>query len=293
MHREHHAMPVIVTLFAIALFSVMDAFMKRASIAAGVYPVLLMRSVMAGSTMAVVWRLRGGRIPAPAVMRLHALRGVVIAIMAGTFFYGLVRIPMAEGMALSFIAPLIALYLAAVMLGETIRREAIFAAILGFAGVAVIAAERIGGAEMQGEAVRGIGAILISAIAYAWNLILQRQQAQLSNPVEVATFQNLFVVIVLLPFAPWLWALPQGPAWLDIGGATVLATCSVMLLSWAYARAEAQRLVPLEYTAFVWAALMGWLWFDEILTPGTIAGVALIVAGSWIGARQSEPSVAG
>ena len=297
MRRDHPALPIVVTVLAIALFSVMDALMKRAAIASGVYSAMLLRSVMAGSVVAVIWRVRGWRMPPRAVMRLHALRGVVCAVMATTFFYGLVRTPMAEAMALSFIAPLIALYLAAVLLGERIRREAIIAAVLGFAGVVVIVAERIGGANLsgtaaQGEAAQGIAAILLSAVAYAWNLVLQRKQAQLASPAEVATFQNLFVGLTLLPLAPWLWHTPPSAALPDIASAAVLATASIMLLSWAYARAETQVLVPIEYTAFIWAALMGWLWFDEGLSLGTVAGVVLIIAGCWLGTRGKPSEIA-
>jgi S-adenosylmethionine uptake transporter len=142
--------------------------------AGGVYSALLVRSLLAGVVTALIWKMRGGVMPSRAVMRLHALRGLVGCIMASTFFYGLVRTPMAQGMALSFMAPLIALYLAAVTLGETVRRSAITGSLIGFAGVIVIAAERLGGAQMQGEAVQGIVAIFISAVGYAWNLVLQR-----------------------------------------------------------------------------------------------------------------------
>ena len=63
-----------------------------------------------------------------------------------------------------------------------------------------------------------------------------------------------------------------------------------MLMSWAYARAEAQRLVPIEYTAFLWAALVGWFAFNEPVTPATLAGTALIVIGCLIATRQqAEP----
>ena len=60
-----------------------------------------------------------------------------------------------------------------------------------------------------------------------------------------------------------------------------------MLLSWAYARAEAQALLPVEYTGFIWAALFGWLMFGEAVTVATLAGVVLIVIGSWIATRKS------
>jgi len=287
-----HFLPIMATVLGIALFSIMDAFMKRASIASGVYSALLLRSVLAGGTVALIWRARGGRVPAGPVLRLHALRGVVCAVMAASFFYGLVRTPMAQGMALSFIAPLIALYLAAVVLGEQIRREAIIAALFGLAGVIVIAADRIGGATIEGEAAKGIAAVLASALLYAWNLVLQRQQAQVASPWEVVTFQNLFVGLALLPLAPLLWHMPDLGAVRDVAGGAALATGALLLLSWAYARAEAQVLVPIEYTAFFWAALMGWLWFDEAVTPATLAGLALILIGCWIAARGPRAAVA-
>ncbi|MEY4160002.1 MAG: hypothetical protein RLZZ136_623 [Pseudomonadota bacterium] len=285
-------MPIAAAVVAIALFSIMDALMKRAAIAGGVFSAMLVRSVLAGLVIALIWRARGGRWPTSAILRLHALRGVVCAGMATTFFYGLVRTPMAQGMALSFMAPLIALYLAAVMLGERVRKAAIIASLMGLAGVSLIAAERITGAPMQGEAIRGIAAIFLSAVLYAWNLVLQRKQAQLASPSEVAVFQNLFVALSLLPLAPWLWIMPQAGAWSDLALAAVLATASLMLLAWAYARAEAQVLLPIEYTAFVWAALMGWLWFAEGLTAGTLAGAALIVTGCLIGTRGPKAATA-
>ena len=60
--------------------------------------------------------------------------------MAMLFFWGLARVPLAQGVALAFVAPLIALYLAALILKEQIARRAIFASLLGFAGVLVILA---------------------------------------------------------------------------------------------------------------------------------------------------------
>jgi hypothetical protein len=48
-----------------------------------------------------------------------------------------------------------------------------------------------------------IGAILLSAVMYAYNLILQRQQAILAKPFEIAFFQNGTVVFIYLLFAPF------------------------------------------------------------------------------------------
>ena len=71
-----------------------------------------------------------------------------------------------------------------------------------------------------------------------------------------------------------------------------LASVSLVLLSWAYARAEASYLVPVEYSAFLWAALIGWAVFGEAVRPATLTGAALIVAGCVYAARNRPAPVA-
>ena len=286
MPRAHPLLPFLSVTTGIATFSVMDALMKSASMESGVYNALLLRSAIGSLLMLPIWLLAGGRWPERAVLGIHALRSAVVAAMAGLFFWALVRLPMAEAMALSFIAPLIALYLAAAVLGETIRPTAILASLLGLAGVAVITAARLGGNDLA-ESAPAIGAVLLSAFLYAWNLILQRQQAQVAGPVDVALFQNVFVGLILALGAPWFATWPSQAVLRDVSGGAVLAAISLMLLSWGYARAEAQALLPLEYTGFVWAALAGYFWFGEAVTASTIAGTALIVLGCWIATHKS------
>ena len=98
------------------------------------------------------------------------------SVMAILFFWGLARVPLAQGVALAFVAPLIALYLAALMLKEKIERRAIFASLLGFAGVARHL-RRAGGGRHRAGGVLGRVSILASAVFYAWNIVLMRQQA--------------------------------------------------------------------------------------------------------------------
>ncbi len=288
----HPLLPFFVAALGIAVFSTMDAAMKSAALVVGAYNALLFRSLIGSALMLPVWRLGGGRWPSRANLKVHMLRSTVVAGMAWLFFWGLVRVPLAEAIALSFIAPLIALFLAAMLLGERIRPQAVFASLLGLAGVGVIFAARFGPGTYRADDAWGVAAILLSAVLYAWNLILQRQQAQLAGVREVALFQHLCVAAVLAVLAPWLAELPPPAALRDIAAGAVLAAAALMLLSWAYARAEAQSLVAVEYTAFIWASLMGWLWFGETVTWSTVAGVLLIVAGCWVAARKPTEQTA-
>lgn len=288
MPRDHHLLPFAAALAGVGLFSLMDALMKGAALAVGAYSALLLRSGASFLLITPVWLATRTERPSREAKRLHVLRGVVAAAMAFTFFWGIARVPLAEAIALSFTAPLIALYLAALLLGEKVSARAAYASLLGIAGVAVIGIGRMQMPSADPEALKGIASVLLSSLLYAWNLVLQRQQALLAKPAEVAAWQNGVTGIVLLVLAPFLFAMPGREAWFGIIGAAVLWIGAAMLFAWAYARAEAQALVPLEYSGFLWAALFGWLFFAEPLRWPVVLGAGLIVVACWIAAPRKR-----
>jgi len=261
--------------------------MKAVSIEIGAYNTLVWRLGIAVLLTGMVYAFTRPKLPSRGTMRVHFARSVLVAAMAISFFWGIVRVPLAEAIALSFIAPLIALGLAAVFLHERIGAQSVWGSLLGLAGVAVVVAGRIGGTHSH-ETLVGMGAVLFSAVVYAMNLVVARHQAQLAKPLEIAFFQNLFVLGLLALAAPWWLAVPAAQHWPGIGVAALLAIISLLLLSWAYARAEAQVLLPVEYTAFIWASLMGWWMFGEKVTIATVGGTILIVAGCLLAARRQR-----
>lgn len=267
----------------------MDAFMKSAALAVGAYSALLLRAPIGLAFAFPTWRFSGGQWPSRATLRIHLIRGVVVAAMGFLFFYGITLLPLAQAIAISFVAPLIALFLAHFILGEVIGRRVVAGALMGLAGVLVILAGKIWRETMDGGAPLGIAAVMGSAVLYAWNLVLQRQQALVAKPLEVVTFQAAISFLVLIWFAPAFLRWPDAGGWRDILASTALSYVGAGLLSWAYARAETQRLAPLEYTGFLWAALFGWLYFAEQVTGATVAGAVLIVAGCFIATRGAPP----
>ncbi|RUW75146.1 MULTISPECIES: DMT family transporter [unclassified Mesorhizobium] len=279
--------PVLVCALAIFLLSGMDAAMKTLVIAVGVYNTVLWRSFLATAVAGAAWSAGSRSLPTIAVLRLHALRAVVVGIVLISFFWGLGRLPLAEAVGLSFVAPLIALFLAALLLGERVRREAIWASMAGIAGVAIIVSGQFGQASYSHDALLGTAAVLVSTVFYGYNLILARQQAQVAKPIEIMFFQSLAVAIILGLAAPWLAVALPADLWLPLAGVTALSLAGQFLMSWSYARAEAQYLIPTEYSAFIWAIAFGWFFFDEAVTWTTLAGACLIVAGCLIAARAN------
>jgi S-adenosylmethionine uptake transporter len=276
-----------VAAIGIASYSCMDALMKGLSIASGAYSAVLWRSVAGVLLLGPVFLARRRPWPTRVALKLHWWRGLAAGASVVLFFWGLVRVPMAQGVALTFLAPLIALYLAAVMLGERVRRSAVWGSAVASLGVLAIA---WGEAANQASTAHVLGsvAILVASLLYAVSLILLRRQAQVADSLEVALFTSVVLGGVLLIGAPWFSGLPDAAELPRIAGAAVLGSISAVLLAWSYARAEAQVLALVEYTAFLWSGLLGYLVFDERVSPYTAAGAALIIAGCVVAVRGTS-----
>ena len=276
---EMSRIAIQIAIAGIFLFAALDAAMKGLSLEVGVFTTLFARVLIGTLLSAVLYFFKWKGKPTIKAIKLHALRAILSAFIALMFFWGLVRVPLAQAVGLTFIAPLIALYLAAVLLKENITGRAVKGSVIALAGVFVV----IGGKFHIGtdlESILGTVAILLAAAGYAYYLIIQRMQALVASPFEVAFFQNFFVAIVLLPAMPIFFTMPTDrDIWAGLFIAAVLAIGSVLLMSAAYRRAETRELIVIEYTAFVWAVLFGWLLFSESVSATTFIGTGCIIFG--------------
>ena len=282
---QHPFQAFIVALTAVAALSIMDAVMKHLVLAIGIFAISVWR---AGSNMAIATALylpSRPSWPSRTALKIHVGRSLIITVMAFLFFWGIGRVPLAQAIALTFIAPLIALLLAGVLLHEKIGSRSVAGSGIAFAGVLVIVLGQAR-AEVGADVLLGIAAIIGSALCYAVNIILMRHQALAAKPLEINFYQCLTVLAIWVAALP-LVGIPQWPGdqWLWIGIASLLSTSGTLLFAWAYARGEASYLAATEYSGFLWAALCGWLVFRETVSLYTLAGAALIVGGCVVAAR--------
>ena len=281
------ALAFAVAASGIGLFSVMDAFMKSLVLAMGVYNALFWRTLVSVGIGGAVWAASRPVWPKAAVLRLHLMRGAVTAGMALLFFWGLARVPMAQALTLTYIAPIMALILGAVVLGERVGARVVVASVAALAGVLVVIWGQ--SREVLGpQAFAGAAAILASAMLYAVNLVIARVQSQAARPAEISFFQSTVVVVILATTAPWLAEVPAAAQWPKLVISAGLATASLLLLAWAYAHGETGYLATTEYTSFVYAAVLGWAIFGEMLSGWTIAGAGVIVAACLYAANRRD-----
>ena len=292
--RQQPILAFAVALASVGVLSIMDAVMKALVLAIGLYATTVWRSLVGLIMSAILYLPRRRAWPSPKIIRLHVARGAVVTMMGLLFFFGLARIPMAQAIALTFIAPLIALVLAALTLGEHVGKRTILASITAFAGVLIIVAGQA--TTRMGEGVLvGTFAILGSAVCYAVNIVMMRRQSLAAKPLEIGFFQNGTIALLMIASLPFLGGVEwPGAHWAAIIAAAAMSFAGILLFAYAYARGEASYLAVTEYSGFLWAAALGWLVFAEPVSPDTLAGALLIVGGCIVAAREKprpEPEI--
>ena len=285
----HPVQGFLAALGAVAVLSIMDAVMKHLVLAIGIVAVSVWRAVANLAISAGLYLPGRRKWPNRKTLWIHVARSVVVTIMAVLFFWGIGRVPLAQAIALTFIAPLIAMVLAPLFLNERLAGRSIAGALAAFAGVLVIVIGQAR-AEVRPDVLLGIAAILGSAVCYSGNILMMRWQALAAKPLEINFFQSVVVMLLWVAALP-LVGLPEWPrgqsSWIVV--ASILSTAGSLLFAWAYARGEASYLAVTEYSAFLWASSLGWLVFREHVSPATLAGAVLIVGGCLVAARRKVP----
>ncbi len=200
---QHPVQGFLAALGAVAVLSIMDAVMKHLVLAIGIVAVSIWRSVANLLISSALFLPRRKRWPSRQTLKIHVARGIVVTVMAFLFFWGIGRIPLAQAISLTFIGPLIALLLASVFLKEQIGGRSIIGSVIAFGGVLIIVAGQAS-AKMGSEVLLGTVAILGSAVSYAVNIVMMRQQALAAEPFEINFFQSVTVMTL------WLLHDPDG-----------------------------------------------------------------------------------
>ncbi|PZQ82156.1 MAG: EamA/RhaT family transporter [Ancylobacter novellus] len=286
--------PVLAAVLGIGVLSIMDALIKFVAANHATPQIALMRYFFGGIFAFIAFRAIGTPWPKLAMLRPHMWRSVVVAGTALSFFYALAVLPLAVVLALSFTSPIFIALFAALILGERPNRSIFIALALGFAGVLVVLGHELVQVGRADNAL-GLAAALFSAVTYALSMVVLKSRAARDPLTIIVLLQNSFAMVLLAPLGVVYWTPPLLSELAVFLGIGLLGTAGHLFMAWAYKRADASKLGVLEYTSFIWAVGIGFLFFAEVPTLSTLGGAALIVGGALIVSRQPpkvrEPEV--
>ena len=217
-------------------------------------------------------------------LRVFILGALNFSVFWSLLFVSAYRLPGGAAATVGAVQPLVVVFLAAAVLGSTVRPAAVLGALAGLAGVALLVLTP--GAALDAT---GIAAGLAGAVSMACGTVLTRKWRP---PVPLRTFAawqltagGLLLVPVALLAGPH-WPAPTaghllGLAWLGLVGAAL----TYVLWFRGIARLEPGVVASLGFLSPVTAILLGRAFLDQTLTGPQIAGVALVLGGIWLGQR--------
>lgn len=212
-------------------------------------------------------------------------RGFVAIAAPLAYITGLAVLPLAANAAISFASPLFITLLAVLVLGERPGWRQWMATWVGFAGVLSVI--------QPGTDIFTWGAFLplIAALAYALIMLSARTLANKGDSIWVtmlyATAVPLVISAVLLP---WVWVTPALKLWPALIGVGLVGGGAITLITQAFRVGSASVVAPFDYSGLLWAALIGWLFWDEIPTIAAFIGMLVIIlSGVYLALRQGAP----
>lgn len=213
---------------------------------------------------------------------VHASRAALGLLGMCLNFGSYILLPLTEATTIGFTMPIFGTILSALILREATGWHRWSAVVLGFAGVLVMARPEAGHFPLVGVLVALSAAVLTACIS-----LVLRELGRTERPGVVVFW---FTVLSLPPLAIGMlfFAQPHDAAtWgllIFIGLSGGLAQlCLTGALRWA----PVSVVLPMDYSAILWATVIGWLFWDEWPLVTTWVGALLIIAsGLYIAWRE-------
>lgn len=211
----------------------------------------------------------------------HLKRGLLGIGAMGAGFYGLVLLPLPDWIAIGYAMPLIAVAFAAVFLRETVRLYRWSAVIVGLVGVMIISWPKLTLFQEQGlqsDAAVGAIAVLLAATLGAAAMLQVRQLVREEKTPTIVLYFSL--IASLLSALTWFfgWQVLSWQAMMLMAMAGFCGGIGQILLTQSYRYADVSTIAPFEYTSIIFGSLIAYFLFDEVPTPSTAIGAAVVVA---------------
>ncbi|MHA1158866.1 MAG: DMT family transporter [Alphaproteobacteria bacterium] len=204
-------------------------------------------------------------------LRAQLVRATAFAISAVCIVLAFSSMPLADAIAVTFIAPLIMVAMSGRWLGEQVGFHRWTAVVVGFVGVLILVWPSADVLEV------GVLYALAAAVLWAFGQMLTRR-VRTDNPWSTLFYTALIGTGLTSLAAPFFWTWPTAQAWGLMVVMGLLGGTAHTLLIHAFARASASLLAPFNYTLLLWALLYGWLLFDDLPGPRMAIGALVIVA---------------
>ncbi|MHA1548885.1 MAG: DMT family transporter [Alphaproteobacteria bacterium] len=204
---------------------------------------------------------------------LQIMRGAAAAGSATLFIVAVSFVPLADAVAVAFLAPFIVTVLSALILREPIGVRRWTAVVIGFVGAMIVIRPGLGVIHPA------VMLVALAAVLFALRQILSRVLSASDRTATTVAYTALagsLVLTVPLPFV-WQWPTTTLEVVLLVNIAVLSAVAELMVIR-ALEVARAVVVAPVQYTLLIWGTMYGYLVFAELPDLWTWVGALIIIA---------------
>lgn len=264
---------------SIASFSSMAVAGREISHALDTFEIMLYRSLVGVMIVCFVIALSGNwRQIKTKRLPVHLLRNAAHFTGQNLWFYAVTVIPLAQVFALEFTSPIWVIVLSPLILGERLTAVRGLAAIMGFAGILMVARPDVQGLNI------GVVTAASSAIFFALTMMLTKRLTRHEGIASILFWLTLMQLIMGIVAAGYDGdiALPDA----QTGPWVVLIGCAGLFahycLTNALSLAPATVVVPIDFIRLPTIAVVGMLVYGEMIDIWVLVGACVIFAGNYI-----------
>ncbi len=255
------------------LFSAVDTMAKF--LTDSLHPVQIVWSRQLGMFLGVLIliAIKGRKVLRSAHPRLQISRGVLAAFSATLFVVAVTYVPLADAVAITFVAPFMVTLMGALILKEPVGIRRWSAVIIGFLGALIVIRPGLG--VMHPAAFL----LIIAAGAFALRQVLSRVLAGDDKTETTVAYTAITSFVLLSLPLPFVWQMPSlgQELWLLVGIALLAAVAETLVIM-ALDAAQAVVVAPVHYSLLLWGTLYGFLVFHQLPDFWTWVGALIIVA---------------
>ncbi len=222
----------------------------------------------------VVWRAGFTTVLKTEKISGHAIRGFVGFMGNLCFFFALVHMAIADTVTIQFSRPIIMVFIAALILRETVGWRRALVAVVGFSGVVMIT--RPFGAGFEPWAIVALGGTFFGTLVVLTIKLLSRSESTLTIMFYFALFTTLFAAIP----AAFVWVQPTMEEWLLLALTGTLGIIGQSMFTHGVKLGDTSFVMPFDYMRIVYSFFLGFVFFTELPGAWSFVGAAVIVGSS-------------
>ncbi|MEM7059183.1 MAG: DMT family transporter [Pseudomonadota bacterium] len=274
---------VFLVVTSMALLTINDVLMKLLVAGMPLGQAVAMRGAAGCAIMIVAAPWLGGlEALRPRSLRNAAVLSSLLLIALFLFPWSLQRMPIADGIMLVSLSPVLAAMLSPWMLKERVGWRRWMAILLGLFGAVLVIDP--GGADAGWVML----VPLIVALIVALRDVLTRSYIAAESVLALVFAANVFSVVAGAATLPYAAITPDALQWGYIWVTGSLMTISLAMTTAAFQRTGAVTVSCLKYSAIIWAALLGWLIWGDRLTMADWTGAVLITVSGVVIAMRTR-----